>query len=412
MKIFKTQILVGLVSLLVLSQGCTHSTDAIEQDTLVHSKGVEDKYPEFSWDTIPLYMHVWKRTSYTEDEIKYLAKFPLITLEKAQGIKEGSVQKGTLKAARSIKAINPNSKILYYKNIVIDWNSAASESLKKLPDGYLQQINGTYPVVNENSKAKFFDISKDNVQQWWLEDARLMLNDPAIDGVFIDANIKVLIHKYFSKMKGLGDKKAEELIDGYHVLLNKINNEFRDDNIVLANLIRARFENAGLEYIEYFDGSYFENFELNVNGVSRVDYIVKGIEAGQKAGKEGKILAFTAGLGDIQENDSSGIGLDEARKSINDINHIQKRLDYLTAIFLVMAEKYSYFYPHDGFGVHTERKSKKVNRTWMKNLPIFNKRLGEPKGPAKREGYIFTREFEYCSVHLNVETQEAKLMWK
>jgi hypothetical protein len=371
-----------------------------------------EKYPEFSWDTMPLYMHVWKQTSYTDDEIKFLAKFPLITLEKAQGQREGTVQEGTLKAARAIKEVNPKTRILYYKNIVIDWKSGVSKQLKLIPDGYLQAPDGLYPVVNKNSNAKFFDISKEEIRQWWIKDAKSLLTDPSIDGVFIDANIKVLIGSYFANGKKLGNEKAEELIDGYHKLLTGINSEFRDDNIILANILRARFENAGLEYMEYFDGSYFEAFEHNVGGVSKPDYVVKGIEAGQKAAQDGKILAFTAGLGKALAKDSSGIGLDEARSKLDSLEHVQKRLDYLMAIFLTMAEKYSYFFPTDGYGVTTDKKGNQRNRTWMYTFPAFNNRLGEPKGPAKRNGYVFTREFQYCSVYLNVETEEAKIVWK
>jgi len=415
MKITKFKTLLGAATLMFISQSCTTTVENVNADSTVDTVNVVKtvgRLPEFSWDTMPLYMHVWKRTSYTKAEIDYLAKYPLITLEKAQGTKEGTVQEGTLKAAREIKKINPNTKILYYKNIVIDWNSGASKALKGMPNGYLQASNGNYPVVNNASKAKFFDISKDEVHQWWLKDAKAMLEDDSIDGLFIDANIKVLIGHYFANGKKLGKEKAQELIKGYHELLTTINSEFREDNIILGNVIRARFENAGLEYMEYFDGSYFENFELNVNGISKSDYLVKGLEAGQKAAQSGKILAFTAGLGDSVEHDSSGIGLDEARHKIDSIEFVQKRVDYLTAIFLIMAEKHSYFYPHDGLGVSTDKKGNQKNKTWMHTFPIFKNKLGAPKGPAKRSGYVFTREFEFCSVYLNVETEEAILKWK
>ena len=187
-----------------------------------------DKYPDFSWDTMPLYMHVWKQTSYTKAEIAYLAGYPLITLEKVQGRKEGTIQEGTLKAARAIKKINPKAKILYYKNIVIDWGNAASKDLPNILGGYLQTEDGDYPVVNNKSKAKFFDISKPEVHKWWIKDAQEMLSDPSIDGLFIDANIKVLVETYFANAKKLGKDKAQDLIQGYHALLTGINDEFRD----------------------------------------------------------------------------------------------------------------------------------------------------------------------------------------
>jgi hypothetical protein len=405
MKVSKLKVLFGCVSFMLISQSCTSTVNTKETAVTTEKVKTAGRMPEFSWDTMPLYMHAWKQTSYTDEEIKYLAQYPLITLEKVQGKKEGTVQEGTLKAARAIKEVNPNAKVLYYKNIVLDWGSGVSKQLNSIHGGYLQAPDGTYPTINIKNSAKFFDISKPKVQQWWIKDAKDMLEDSSLDGLFIDANIKVLVEHYFGKSKKLGTDKAKALIVGYHSLLTGINDEFREDNILIANIIRARLENAGLEYMEYFDGSYFEGFEHNVNGVSKPDYLVKGIEAGQKTARNGKILAFTAGLGKAMKKDSSGIGLDEARHTIGSLVQVQQRVNYLTAIFLIMAEKYSYFYPHDGYGVHK-------SRTWLKDISIFKNRLGSPKGPAIREGYVFTREFEYCSVYLNVETEEATLEWK
>ena len=57
----------------------------------------KEHYPQFTWDRIPLYMHIRKAKSYTDDEIAFLAKFPLITFEKANGHQDhGSVEAGTL----------------------------------------------------------------------------------------------------------------------------------------------------------------------------------------------------------------------------------------------------------------------------------------------------------------------------
>ena len=372
-----------------------------------------EKYPDFSWDYVPQYMHVWKKTSYTNEELKYIAKFPLITFEKAQGTAEGSVQQGTLKAARAVKKIYPDTKILYYKNIIIDWHgSSMTKELISMDNAYLKSIDGSYPVVNKNSQRKFFDISLPQVKDWWMRDAARMLSNSSIDGLFIDANIKVLTASYFAHGKKVGEVKAQKLRAGYHDLLKKINNRFSADNLVIGNIIRARMDNSGLEYLNYFDGSYLENFEHNVNGVLREDYIAKGIASVQQAARKGKIIAFTAGLGKALDIDSSGIGLDEARKGIKNLDAVADRLNYLTAMFLIMAEKYSYFFPHDsGYGVSTNSRNAQVNRTWMYNLPIFKKKLGKPKGPAIRQGYTYTREFEYCSVYLDIENETAQLKW-
>ena len=65
-----------------------------------------DRLPEFSWDTVPRYMHVRKVTAFTPEETAYLAAFPLITFEKTTGMKEfGSTEQGTLQAAEAVKHI-------------------------------------------------------------------------------------------------------------------------------------------------------------------------------------------------------------------------------------------------------------------------------------------------------------------
>lgn len=366
--------------------------------------GAYSKYPEFSWDTIPWYMHVWKKTDFTHEELDYLAQFPLITFEKATGVSDGSVQQGTLKAARGVKRRNPEAKILYYKNIVIDWRgSAASKELATIEDAYLKSKDGSYATFSPNSSIKFFDIGLPEIRAWWMKDARRMLGDPSIDGIFIDANIKVLVDGYFLRQKKVSDDQYQRLKDGYDQLLTQMNDELRADNIVFGNIIRARLENGGLEYLNYFDGSYLEGFEHSVGGVSRPDYIAKGIEAAQTAARQGKILAFTLGVQDAL-NQGNGGDLDRNEALL-------ARVNYTAALFLIVAEKYSYFYPVDQMGVMT-RGGKQRNRLWMQTLPIFTKPLGPPKGPAVKRGYIYTREFEHCSVWLDIEKEVGKLTWR
>jgi hypothetical protein len=389
-------------------------SSSVSADTLNEKSTMKKKFPEFTWDHIPRYMHVWKRTSYTDEEIEYLADFPLITFEKAQGTSEGSVQEGTLKAARAVKDRNPNAKILYYKNIIIDWGgSSASKQLDTIKGGYLQSEDGSYPVVNQNSKRKFFDISNSQVRKWWMKDATQMLDDPSIDGIFIDANIKVLVEGYFLNQKKVSKEKVKKVREGYDKLLTEININLQQENIILANIIRARLDRGGLDYLKYFDGSYLEGFEHNVGGVSKPDYLAKGIACAQRAARQGKIVAFTIGLGDALDKDSSGIGLDEARKGIESVETVEHRLNYAAAMFLIIAEQHSYFHPHAGtYGVRTTVNRKQKNKLWMKTPLIFKKKLGSPKGAAIKKGYIYIRQFEHCSVWLDIENEVGKLTWK
>ena len=79
-----------------------------------------DKLPAFSWEKVPQYMHIRKARKFTDDEIKYLASFPLLSFEKTTGHKDfNSTEDGSLAAAKAVKAVNPSTKILYYRNAAL-----------------------------------------------------------------------------------------------------------------------------------------------------------------------------------------------------------------------------------------------------------------------------------------------------
>ena len=141
------------------------------------------------------------------------------------------------------------------------------------------------------------------------------------------------------------------------------------------------------------------------------DYLAEGIATLQQSAREGNIIALTLGLGEALEFEIEG--MDDRRKAFDSEENVKERLDYLLAIFLVCAEKYSYIYPHDGFDVNVRRRTKKSeSNVWMKTFPQYENRLGPPKGPAKREGYIYTRSFEYLDVWLDIKNKKARLDWK
>jgi formylglycine-generating enzyme required for sulfatase activity len=360
------------------------------------------KYPKFSWDHIPRYMHTYKLTDFEQEELEYLAQFPLITIEKAQAIQQGGnnfVQRGTTVAAEGIKALNPDAKVLYYKNIIIDWHgSDATPALEVIENSYLKKTDGEFLTIG-NRNRKYFDVSMPAVRNWWIEDASRMLNEPSIDGLFIDAHPKIL-YDWWLPQRGIPQQKWEEVYAGYLTLLEKINLTFSSQNILLANLIRTSLsEQGGREHLHFFDGSYLEHFANdNLYDGKKADYIAMGINHVQQAAREGNIIAFTMKLG--------GEDGEEDLQSVDEVN--LERLNYTTALFLVMAEKYSYFFPYGGtYGADAGR-----DATWMHTFPIFKKKLGPPKGPAVQEGYIYTREFENCRVILDIENEKGTLFWE
>ncbi|MCK0157299.1 putative glycoside hydrolase family 15 protein [Cellulophaga sp. F20128] len=372
-----------------------------EKKTVTNQKN----FPEFSWDTMPLYMHLRKGTAFNKKEVAFLAKFPLITFEKTTGSKTyGSTESGTIEAAKAVKMINPKTKILYYKNVVINWGAYKEDEvfLKEYPDALLRNADEKKALM-PNGKTGFFDISQEYIRSYWLNHIRKVTDNPHIDGVFLDANIKALVPAFFNSR--VGTEKQKEIELGYLSMMQQLHDRFGKDNLLIANIIRVRpeFKDEGQEYLKFFNGSYIEGFEHENFGMTYAEYLSKGIQAVQNAAQNGNIIAMSLGIGKALQN--SEIGFDDKRGQLQNTEKIKERIDYLLAIFLVCAEKYSYVYPHDGYGI--EKSS-----IWMKTFPQYNRKLGPPKAAAKKEGYVYTRSFEYVDVWLDIEQQKAVLHWK
>ena len=361
------------------------------------------RLPAFSWDHVPLYMHIRKSTGFTPEELRYLAEFPLIAFEKTTGATDfGSTEKGTLEAARAVKCINPAAKILYYRNVIVHYAGyAANAQLAAIPGAFLVSHDGRGKLVRNTVEA--YDLTNPKLRDWWVENARQLCADPAIDGVFLDGNVKVLEPDYLRK--DIGPERKQAVVEGYHAMMAATRVAIGPKKLMVANLVRARFPDAGLGWLGAFDGSYFEGFETTVGAIPREEYVAKGIAAAQDAARQGVIVAFTAGIGKLGLSETGNAQLtDEIRSRATKDAETQQRLTYCLAMFLICAEKYSYFLAHDGYDATK-------SSAWLKRPPEFERPLGPPTGKAQREGYIYTREFRQASVWLDIKNEQARITW-
>ncbi|MBI5686605.1 MAG: hypothetical protein HZC54_16170 [Verrucomicrobia bacterium] len=364
-----------------------------------------NRLPSFSWERMPRYMHIRKNTAFTADEIRYLASFPLVTFEKGTGATEsGSTEAGTLAAARAIKKINPATKVLYYRNVIVHYDGyAANASLTNIPGALLVGRNGNDKLVRNRVQA--YDLTNGKLRDWWLASAKQVCADPVIDGLFLDGNIKVLEPAYLRDE--IGEKKKAALVDGYTAMMQDARRILGPEKLMVANVLRARLPDSGMSRLRGFDGSYMEGFETAVGNVPLKDYVAKGLAAFQEAARRGFVIAFTAGLGEEEnkEGTKNRQRTDEIRKSLTGNEVAVRRFQYLLAIFLICAEKHSYFCAHDGYDA-------KKSKAWMTHPSEFNRPLGAPKGPAVRDGYVYTREFAHASVRMDIEKQTGVVEWK
>jgi len=228
-----------------------------------------------------------------------------------------------------------------------------------------------------------------------------MTVDPAIDGIFLDGNVKALVPGYLARQ--IGARKKKWTMDGYHLMMKQTREAIGPNELMIANILRARFKDAGLEYLGYFDGSYLEAFFHNVGDASYEEYVAKGIDAMQKAARQGKIIAFSSGLA-LPEN-TSKMGIDEGHATARSDAQARAALVYPLAVFLICAEKYSYFRVHEGYSANEDGR-------WMRWFPEYDRPLGPPNGPAKKDGYRYCRTFANASVILDVKRRTAEIQWR
>jgi hypothetical protein len=367
-----------------------------------------NRLPEFSWDRVPLYMHIRKAKNFTQDEIKYLATFPLVTFEKTTGSETfQSSEDGTLAAAKAVKEINPSTKILYYRNVLVHYGTYKDNAeIEFMPGAFLVGKDGKTKLIRNRSKQEAYDLTNPAVRDWWVGNARRVCAEPVIDGLFLDGIIKTLTPSYLKR--DIGVEKVDELVAGYNTMVDETREALGPDKLMIANVLRVGIPDSGLVAMKKFDGSYIEHFEGSWGDKeARRNSLAKAIEAFQKAAREGYLIALTVGLSELAAGDgkSNPGQIDEIRVGLDEKADYSKRFNYLLALFLVCAEKHSYFLAYDSYVVH------KKNKTWMTRPAEFDRPLGPPKGPAVQDGYIYTREFAHAKVRVDIDNQVGEIEW-
>ncbi len=140
-----------------------------------------------------------------------------------------------------------------------------------------------------------------------------------------------------------------------------------------------------------------------MGGASYEEYVAEGIDAMQKAARQGKIVAFTTGF--ASPRNGSVMGIDEGHATVGSHAKASAGLTYPLAIFLVCAEKHSYFRIHEGYSANE-------NDRWMRWFPEYDRPLGPPNSPATKDGFRYSRTFRHATVQLDIQNRTASIRWQ
>lgn len=354
-------------------------------------------YPEFSWDRVPVALHLGEpERDFTQEETEFIARFPLVCFEKSQGVGEHKDSaKGAFVATEAVKKINPDAKILFYWNSWVDWGkfSKYQKRYTELHPEWTLLGNDGEPFVFPGDRW-MFDQSREDLHTWWIDAVEDAVENHDMDGVFVDG-----IHQFYKRtdlLPRLGEERLQELRDGAEALMRKLRERLGKNKIILSNNIHPT-QDYGTSITDYSNAGMFEHYCWRDN--EDADEFARQIELVQQCAKEGRIMMVKGWPRHHFNNPGTTAGFTDEQI----LENMKEDIVFPLACFLVGAGKYSYFCYSWGWDANTG---------WLVDFPEYNKPLGKPLGDAKREGYIFTRQFKYADVWVDVENRKAKIDWK
>lgn len=313
-------------------------------------------FPAFSWDKVPRGMLIRKRRAYTDSEIRAIAEnYDLVVLEKANGAGKGSCSLGMRDTGSRLKKINPDITVLFYWNSRIYFGHYGIDSeITKHRDEWIHPtfvIRGRLPTyVRENP-----DFLK-----WWVGCAEKMIRSPSIDGTFVD---KAGVPIY---------------------MLDALYKATPANKLVMNNNSSAR------KRIGYVDGTYREGW----SGGGNPETIAETIAIARETGLNRKMQILRMPC-----------------KRARNPREMEDGIDRGLAIYLLFAEKYSYFY--------WQKTVDGTDPLWMWDASYvdqLNRPLGSPLGPYVRDNRVYTRSFEHCDVYLDLGSgpggYKTRVLWK
>jgi hypothetical protein len=352
------------------------------------------RMPAFSWDTVPTGMPPRKRPPFTDEDYSRMARHYIVVSGEAPEL------------AAQLKTFNADVAVVGYKNLVLHVQTTADPLFRDHPDWFLYDRQGK-PQLNGRAKFKrpMYDLRKPQVREYWLGDVERMLNHPLLDGMFLDAYAKVV--QYGPVKQSTGQDPPTDFIAGYRKMMDELlKRRAHTGKFVIGNFLRADKEDCAIpEVMKYLDGSYLEHFEKPPEGQSYEEYVAKGIQAVQQVAQTGKIILLR--LSALDDPDVVGNASDVAGSNGETwlTPQVYENLEYKLAIFLICAERYSYF------SYYTPAPAK-TSEELAPDFPEFKKPLGPPKGPAVKNGFTYTRQFQYASVWLDLAKRQGRITWK
>ena len=123
--------------------------------------------PPFSWDTVPVFIHMCNASGpFNDSTLEYLTKFPMITIEKGQGINATMepyasqyVEDKILDTFRRVKQINSSIVTIMYMNSILDWTFyRLHQEFIQNPNWWLRDMYNNLILISGDKNCMLYGI--------------------------------------------------------------------------------------------------------------------------------------------------------------------------------------------------------------------------------------------------------------
>ncbi|MGK8504501.1 putative glycoside hydrolase [Nocardia asiatica] len=303
--------------------------------------------------------------------------------------KWGNTEAGSADAFDRIKADNPTTQV-FYSWSACDYFTSFYESMQdgKLPELYALKVpdGNEYGYLNSwHSDALFWDTSNREMREWWVECISDEVRRIGYDGVYVDG-IKQYVMRLEEMRTIAGHELADQLATGVSKMMSALRAELRPYGTkVIYNGIKHSplWPDGGARFVydDLADGVLLESFGRNAPPSPEPSAMVADMSLAASLDASERIVAFTAGRDTAPNN--------------------PKVLEFAIGCFLACAGDNSFFrFVEDRDDLHSSE--------------LYGRSLGPPKGPAEKKeaSLAYSREFEYATVDVDIDTRKARIVWK
>lgn len=360
--------------------------------------GADQSQPRFSWDTVPqwgFYRAISDNQILSGHQHETMAKrYSLIVVWR-------KLDEKSFQIASELKSAQPDTSVIWYLNTTIP-QMLQDDSFSIDDSWLLRDADGVPAEVSFNRNA--FDLTVEDCRRWWVGMSGKAVAG-GFDGIFADGvpkygkldNQEMDVYSWRA-----GQRQA--MRDALHALLRETAEETGPDSQLIFNGLRAREKgwDGGISFLTHTSGGLAEHFGAfsarDENGNLKPEVVQSEFEVMHQATQMGKIVLVKGWPGN---NTPWTEGFNEKTRD-QKLDILREQLEFSLAIFLIAAQENYYFGYSWGYGIEDG---------WLEELDELKRPLGPPKGAAKKNGWIYTRQFEHASVWVDIENEKATIDW-